>query len=288
MLAVGGFSESSLSNRPGKRGELKLTLGLKEGRTIIKEAYNRVPLKIAKPFYLEPESGEIFIYQMNPGGGMVQGDDYYQEITIEPGAQVFLTTQSAAKIYRSPNSYTRQINLFKLGANALLEYFPDPLIPFAGSRYQGETKVCLSKGSTAFIAEIVTPGRIKRDEVFQYDYFQSKTRVYWEEQLILWDNWRLEPGKGNMKALGMYDGFTHQGSFFIFSERVSQSLVEKIQEILVNNDKVLAGASLTVKNGIAIRILGRRADQMEKVIMGCWDLLRRELVGLPKPRIRKY
>lgn len=288
MLAVGEFSESSLSNRPGKRGELKLTLGLKEGRTIIKDVYNRVPLKIAKPFYLEPESGEIFIYQMNPVGGMVQGDDYYQEITVEPGAKVFLTTQSATKIYRTPNSYTRQTNLFQLGANALLEYFPDPVIPFAGSRYQGETKLFLSKGSTAFIAEIVTPGRIKRDEVFQYDYFYSKTKVYWEEELILWDNWRLEPSQLDMKTLGMYDGFTHQGSLFVFSERVTQSLVEEIQQIFVNHTKVLAGVSLTAKNGIAVRLLGSRADQMEKAIMECWDLIRRKLVGLPKPRIRKY
>ncbi|HEX3032159.1 MAG TPA: urease accessory protein UreD [Bacillota bacterium] len=125
-------------------GELRLRLGVKEGRTVIRDVYNRVPLKIAKPFYLEPESGEIFIYQMNPAGGMVQGDDYQQYVELEPGAKAFLTTQSATRVYRTPDGFAQQGNYFTLGKGAALEFFPDPVIPFAGSRFIGETEVHLT------------------------------------------------------------------------------------------------------------------------------------------------
>lgn len=277
-----------LSGLPGKRGELRLRLGVKDGCTVIKDVYNRVPLKIAKPFYLEPETGEIFIYQMNPSGGMVQGDDYRQEIELAPGAQAFFTTQSAAKIYRTPDSYARQVNLFRVGAGARLEYFPDPMIPFAGSRFVGETELHLTRGAVAFLAEVVTPGRVKRDEVFLYESYHSRTKVYWDGELILWDNWRLTPGKRDVRSPGMYDGFTHQGNLFIFAEAVSQDLADRLHELLAGKPGILASASLTVKKGIAVRLLGYRADRLENAITECWDLARRELVGRPIPRIRKY
>lgn len=268
-------------------GELRLKLGVKEGRTIIKDVYNRVPLKIAKPFYLEPESGEIFIYQMNPAGGMVQGDDYQQHIELETGAKAFFTTQSATRVYRTPDGYAKQGNYFRVGEGATLEYFPDPVIPFAGSRFMGETEVYLTTGATAFLCEVVTPGRIKRGEVFQYEYYHSKTKVYWDGRLILLDNWRLVPGLWEVRSLGRYDQYTHQANLFIFKETVDQALSDKLHQLLASHPEVLGGASMTVKNGIAVRMLGHRADKLENAVSACWDLARRELGGLPIPRIRK-
>lgn len=272
----------------GKKGLLKMRFGVKEGLTVIKDSYNQVPLKVAKPFYLEPESGEIFIYQMNPSGGMVQGDEYLQEMELDSGSRVFLTTQSAAKIYRTPDSQAFQSNLFVLDQDSLLEYFPDPVIPFAGSEFINETKVYLTKGAAAFLAETVTPGRTKRDEVFQYKSYKSKTTVYWDEELILWDNWHFKPETKEVTSLGMFDGYTHYGNFLIFSEKVDQSLADSLHSVLLDFENVEGSASLTVKNGIVIRILGGRTDRLEQAIQACWDVARRKLVGLPRPRIRKY
>lgn len=272
----------------GDKGELMLRLGVKNGRTVILDAYNKAPLKIAKPFYLEPESGEIFIYQMNPSGGMLQGDVYRQEVEIEPGGRLFMSTQSATRIYRTPQCCAAQYNLFRLGRDALLEYFPDPSIPFAGSKFVGDTEVHLTKGCTAFLSEIVTPGRIKRNEVFQYEYYRSKTRVYWDGEPVLWDNWCLSPRQNDIASLGICDGFTHQGSLFIFSEKVCQGLADNLHERLLEQKDVMGSASLTVKNGIAVRLLGRRADQVEEAVKSCWDIARRAIIGLPRPHVRKY
>ncbi|HEX3031131.1 MAG TPA: urease accessory protein UreD, partial [Bacillota bacterium] len=202
-------------------------------------------------------------------------------------AKAFLTTQSATRVYRTPEGFALQGNYFTLGKGAVLEYFPDPVIPFAGSRYIGETEVHLTSGATAFLCEVVTPGRIKRGEVFQYESYHSKTRVYWDGKLILWDNWRLAPGLREVRSLGRYDNFTHQANLFIFNESVSQVLSNDLHHLLAEVPEVLGGASLTVEKGIAVRILGHRADKLERAVMSCWDLARRELGGLPAPRIRK-
>lgn len=272
----------------GKRGFLRMRFGVKDGFTVIRDIYNQVPLKVAKPFYFEPESGEIFIYQMNPAGGMVQGDEYCQEIELEMNARVFFTTQSATKVYRTPNGQASQFNLFMLGEGSLLEYFPDSVIPFAGSDFVNETKIHLTKGTTAFIAETAAPGRVRRDEVFRFNRYSSKTRVYWDEDLILWDNWCLQPGQRKVNSLGMFDDYTHYGNLLIFSEKVEQSLADELHRMLSNEEGIMGSASLTLKYGIAVRILGSRNDRLERIIALCWDVARSRLVGLPGPRIRKY
>lgn len=275
-----------LAESSAKRGLLKLRLGVKDGRTIVKDAYNSGPLKITKPFFPAPGSGGICLCQMSTGGGLVQGDDYRQEIEVEPGAQVFLTTQSSTKIYRMPNSFARQVTRFKVGKGALLEYLPEPVVPFAGSRFFGETEVFLEDGATAFLGEVITPGRIGRGEIFAFDYFHSATRAYWDEELIYWSNQMLS-GTHSLQGLGLYEGHTHQGSFLIFSNEVTQGDADHLHEMLAKNPDVLAGASLMHKNGISVRLLGNRATHLDLAIFECWEWARQAICGLEKLDIRK-
>ena len=53
---------------------------------------------------------------------------------------------------------------------ALLEYLPDPLIPFAGSRYRQRTVVNLEHDAGLFWWDTVAPGREARGEVFSYHH----------------------------------------------------------------------------------------------------------------------
>ncbi|MHB0977069.1 MAG: urease accessory protein UreD [Candidatus Aquicultorales bacterium] len=269
-----------------KRGLLRLQLGLKDGRTIVKDAYNSGPLKIAKPFYPDSGAGGIYLCQMSTGGGLVQGDDYHQEIEVEPGAQVFLTTQSSTKIYRTPNSFARQVTRLKVGKGALFEYLPEPVVPFAGSRFFGETQIFLEDGATVFIGEVITPGRIGRGEIFAFDHFQTTTRAYWDEKLIYCSNQMLG-GTHGLQSLGLYEGYTHQGSFLIFSNKVTQDASDHLHELLTRHPDLLASASLMHKNGISVRLLGNRATHLELAISACWEWARQAICGLEKLDVRK-
>ena len=70
---------------------------------------------------------------------------------------------------------------------------PEPLIPFKESNYEGEMSIHMTKGAQAIIGEIITAGRVGRNEIFEYQCFQSSFKVYWDEQLQVWDSIRLTP-----------------------------------------------------------------------------------------------
>lgn len=270
----------------GQQAELRLRLAIKGDRTIIKDSYNRGPLKVAKPFYIEPDTGGVYLCQMCTGGGLAQGDDYYQDIELEPGAKALITTQSSTKIYRMPSSYARQVNRFRVRRGAFLEYIPEPIVPFADSRYIGETEVFLEDGAIAFLAEIIAPGRTSRGEIFQFDFFNSITKVYWNNDLIFWSNQALN-SQTDMAGIGLYEGYIYQGSFLIFSEGVNRDMANRIHELFTSTSDILGSASLTLRNGIAVRLLGKRSSHIENTLLACWDLARSELVGRRRPDIRK-
>src|SRR5215210_3454247 len=85
-----------------------------------------------------------------------------------------MTSTGATRIYRSREGRVPAVQRTSINVaeNGLLEYLPDPLIPFAGSSYHQETRIELAAGAGLFWWETVAPGRDARGEVFAYDRLQ--------------------------------------------------------------------------------------------------------------------
>jgi len=275
----------------GQDGELRLRFEVKDGKPIIADRFHKNTLKICKPFYLEKGTGRVRLTQIAIGGGIFRGDRLYQSYVLDAGSKVLITAQSSTKVYKAPFGKSLQVSNFRLAENSELEYITYSNIPFAESHFKSEMTVELSKGSKAFFTEIVAPGRWTRGELFRYASYQSIVKAYWEGQLILWDNWRITPQTMDVNRLGFYEGHTHQGSVYIFSDSdsVNQDLVTKIHESLAERPAIIAGVTIIAKRkGIVVRMLGNRGMDLEEAIDIVWDVGRRELIGLPKPNIRQY
>jgi len=275
----------------GQNGELRLRFEVKDGKTIIADRFHKNTLKICKPFYLEKGTGRVRLTQIGIGGGIFRGDSLCQSYVLGAGSKVLVTAQSSNKVYKTPFGKSLQVANFQLAENSELEYITYSTIPFAESHFKSEMTIELSKGSKAFFTEIVAPGRWTRGELFRYASYQSIVKAYWEGQLILWDNWQITPQTMDVNKLGFYEGYTHQGSVYIFSDSdsVNQDLVTKIHENLAEYPAIIAGVTIiTKRKGLIVRMLGNRGMDLEEAINIVWDVGRRELIGLPKPDIRQY
>ena len=47
---------------------------------------------------------------------------------------------------------------------------------------KGKCPIHMTKGAQAIIGEIITAGRVGRNEIFEDQCFQSSFKVYWDEQ----------------------------------------------------------------------------------------------------------
>ena len=88
-------------------GVLNIDMMEKRHKTVPIKVYHKDALKVTRPIYLD-EYGRAYYYIMNSGGGYLKGDFYSININVGKDAKTYITSQSATKVYKTPNSYALQ------------------------------------------------------------------------------------------------------------------------------------------------------------------------------------
>jgi urease accessory protein len=277
---------------PGKLGALDLTLSTDGHRTRLERHYQRAPLYIYRPLYLDPAQPDMaFIFLQQSGDGLVQGDRNRIDISCRPGSATHITTQAATKIFAARQNFTSQIINLRADESTILEYLPDPAVPFRASRFFQRTRLTAHPESTVIMGDTVLPGRVARGEKHLYDFYWAETEVQTDTGDPLFsDVLRLNPATdahpGSIVLLGEYDVIA---ALFIITRRSKPAhLVELLRAALADCPDVLAGVSeLPNACGVGLRLLGPSSLTVQAALRAAWTAARLELLGAPPPNLRK-
>lgn len=257
-------------------------------RHYLADSYRRFPMDVHE--FPDEEGGALIVYLMSASPGLFNGDQETISCRLTEGAHLHLTTPAANELH--PSIYdeeSRQTQTFYLEKDSILEYLPEPLIPFRESNFNGTTSVYMTEGSQAIISDIITAGRVGRNEIFQFKKIDSTFEIYWEDQLEAWDRLVLDPESG-LNRKGIFGDYTHLGTLWVLSEKVSAEHLRRLQTTVLadlNDLEVYGAASLLQKNGLIIRLLGYNAQSLQKVMTACWDDLRGQLFEMEPLVLRK-
>ncbi|WP_251550937.1 urease accessory protein UreD [Neobacillus muris] len=269
-----------------KTGYLKLVSMQKRGKTILKDSYAEGAFKITRPVYLT-ESGEAYFYVMNPGGGYLDGDSYQLELILEERAEVFVTTQSSTKIYKTRACPASQEMVIDLAAGSVFEYLPDPVIAYQHARFKQRTLIRMEPDASLIIADIFTPGWAPDGRFFPYDWLQSKMEVYMDGRLVLFDHVKLEPDRG-INSMGFMEGYSHFGTMAVIHEQLDRDFLEELVQWMEPLPDVRIGVSLLSVPGFSLRMLANSTQAIENVLFGCHEVIRKKLFQKEPVFLRKY
>lgn len=277
---------------PGKVGLLDIALAPHHGVTRVQRQYQRAPLHIYRPIYLDPhQPGMAFIFTQQSGDGFVQGDRYRLDIDCAPGSAAHITTQAATKVYTARQNFVTQLVNLRAGAGAVLEYLPDPVVPFRGSRLFQRTCVTADPDSTVMLSDTLLPGRIAHGEAHAYDLYWAETEVRRPDGTLLFaDVLRLHPAAGDdPKSIGLLGSYDVLATLYIITRQVDPAaLVCLMRSVLAACPAVLAGATeLPDGCGTSIRLLGTSSTAVQAALRSAWSAARLELLGAPAPNLRK-
>src|SRR5207244_11936078 len=118
-----------------------------------------------------------------------------------------ITTPGATRLYRhrAGAADSEQRARFLVGDAGLLEYLPDAVIPYAGSRHVQRTEIRLGCGATLFWWEILAPGRLAAGERFAFERLRVQTEIYAGPRPVLREDFLLEPRRTELSgAVGMF------------------------------------------------------------------------------------
>lgn len=276
----------------GKVGVLDLALAPTGGATRMQRQYQRAPLHVFRPIHLDPARPDMaFVFLQQSGDGLVQGDRYRIDVDCAPGAAVHVTTQAATKVYRAHDNYATQLVNLRAGAGAVLEYLPDPVVPFRGSRFFQRTCVTAHPESTVILGETLLPGRVAHGEAFAYDLFWAETEIRRPDgRLLVADVLRIHPAAGdNPRSIGLLGPHDVVASLFVVTSRIDPATaVGLLRTALEGCPDVRAGVSeLPNCCGAAVRLLGPTSGAVHTAVRTAWSAARVALLGAPAPDLRK-
>lgn len=264
------------------------------GRTILANSHQDAPLRVIRAFHLD--DGAALAHLHNVSGGLLGGDRLSMSVDVGEGAEVQLTTTGATRIYRPRQDAqaATQENQITVAANALLEYVPDPIIPFAGARYWQRIAIHLSNGAGLFWWEILAPGREAHGEVFAYECVEMQTDLHALGHPIAAERVRLEPSRGNVSDVGRLGPYRYCASFYICRVGVSSKTwppaerhLRETANSLTISGELLFGISTLVAHGLVVRILASRGRALLPAMYAIWNAAKMFLYGREAVPLRK-
>jgi len=267
-------------------GILELSAVRRQSKSIVSSCYYEGALKLTRPVYLEEDVPSVYLIHV--GGGYVDGDTYLTDLSVEAGAELAVTTQSATKVYKTPkNPVVQQTNL-KVGKGSVLEYLPDSLIAYEGARFIQETNVRMEEEACFFYSDIITPGWAEDGSLFRYDWIRSKLKVYKNDKLVLFDHLLLEPDD-QLNGIMQMEGYTHVGTFLIIHHQADKGFLDGLYEVMEDIQEDLCfGLSSLPEGGVILRVLARSTGMIEKMITHAHAWARHQLLAKDVVRWRKY
>ena len=276
----------------GKVGLLELTLAPSGGVTRVHRQYHRAPLHVYRPIHLDAGRPDMaFVFVQQSGDGLVQGDRYRIDIDCAPGSAAHITTQAATNVFGARQNFATQLVNLRADAGAVVEYLPDPLVPFRGARLYQRTSVTADPSSTVILGETLLPGRVAHGEAHDYDVVCAETEVVRPDGTLLFaDVLRLNPAGGdNPRSLGLLGGHDVVATLYVVTGEMEPSAtVAVLRGALGTCAGVLAGVSeLPNDCGAVARVLGPTSKAVKGAMRSAWNAARVALLGVPAPDLRK-
>ena len=280
-------------------GELRLDIGVRNGRSLATGQYHRGALRVLRPHYLD-ESGQVCYMVVNPGGAFLGGDLYTLDITVAEDARLLLTTQSATKVYKTPATFAEQRMTVRLGAHSCLEYVPGQLIAYRGAAYRQSALIEMDASASLIMAEVVTPGWSPDGRPFRYEQLRLRNEVRYGGRLLAIDNVLLTPPSdgtsdvaalpvADISGLALMEGFSHLGSLLVVDPRVDAVLVAELQKLLLEHEpNTLTGISQLNGPGFVVRALSGSTSRLTSMMNAVTALLRERWFNQAPLNLRKY
>jgi urease accessory protein len=294
METMAGVTVSEREARPAPFARTQVQASLRldferdqvMGRTVLAASQQEPPLRVVRAFALE--DGAAMVHLHNVSGGVLGGDRLGLSVHLGAGACAQVTTTGATRIYRprvdAPPAV--QSNEISVGESALLEYLPDPLIPFAGARFSQRTVIRLSRGAGLFWWEILAPGREARGEIFEYASVEVKTDLVAIGRPIAIERVRLEPGNNALSSLARLGPYRTWATFYVcrvgIEPRVWLETERDLREIvegLKRPGEALWGISALTAHGLVVRCVARRGRDVLPDLQVVWRAAKLRLYG---------
>jgi len=240
--------------------ELDIRAGKRDRRTWLRHCYFTKPFKVADISGRHAVS--LHLTMMTASPGILDGDDYRINVTLEENTALHLYTQAYQRIFNMQQGAKQRFHVH-MAAGSSLCYLPHPAVPHEQSVFDSMSRIDMEDGCRLLWGEIITCGRKLSGEVFKCRQFHNILEVRRHGRLVFKDVTLLQPELVNPVGIGQWEGYTHQASLLWHDDAQDmQEMADVIHECLSAEKNIAAGVSRTASGALLLRVLGLGGEQL--------------------------
>ena len=250
---------------------LELALGCDlDNKTVCRHQYTTFPLRLSTPFYLEgAASRRVYHYLINTSPGLLAGDRLNLSLQLGANSHLYLTDQAATKVHPMLLDTGKGVINYQIvvEADASLELCPEPIILYQDAVLEQNTVIKLHERAKLWLSEIVLPGRLAKQEYYEFNYYLNRLQVQdLTGRLLFADATRLMGKQNKFKHHQLFASLPIMGSAIaVFPELQLDLLIDQLLAISPSNSHNLETAIsiLPNTNGILIRALSDKTSRLK-------------------------
>ncbi|MDQ6815508.1 MAG: urease accessory protein UreD [Bacteroidota bacterium] len=210
---------------------------------------------------------------MSSSPGVLDGDEYRIKIELEKGCSLQLQTQSYQRLFSMKKKAFQHVEVF-MDDRATFSFLPHPTVPHRDSNFAAVNKIYMSNGCTLTWGEVLTCGRKLNGELFCFSSYHNRSEIFLAGRLVVKENLLIEPLVADVSAIGQLEGYSHQASLIhVDASTDIKAMIADIRELLLAQENICSGISALQVNGVVIRLLGFKAEQLYNCLMAIGQLL---------------
>ncbi len=257
-----------------KKYQNNLELNLKCDRfnqTIFAHQYTTYPLRLSPVFRLDGiNTNRAYFYSMNTSPGLLAGDELNISLLLEAKTNLYFTDQAATKVHPMLDSKSKATVNYQIQvrSQANLELVLEPIILYNNAALQQNTSIKLDSDAKLFVTEIISPGRLARDEFYQFNYYANRLRITnLIDELLFTDAMYLEGKTNPFKDSKLFSPLPIMGSAIaVYPDVNLDKLNTQIESLQLNSFPALmvATSSLPGDRGLLIRAFAHKTIQLKQ------------------------
>jgi len=255
------------------------------GATILRVQKQQPPWRVVRGF--PAPSGELLAHLHNVSGGIFDTDSLDCRIEVGARAQAQVTSTGATRVYRSRSADRNgsQRMEVSVGEAGYLEYLPDALIPFAGSRFEQTARVALAHGASLIWWDRIAPGREASGELFRFQSLASSFEIRASGEPVAIERWSMEPLLRRVDSPARLGDFRHFAACYVCRAgeareywREFESRVQAVADRL-STPELLWGVTALRAHGLVIRGVAHSGRLLAEGLTEMWAAAKRILCG---------
>lgn len=269
MVAV-NIPSMAIPNGVAEKKQLDLHIGRdRVGQSFVHRQYATYPFRLSRALRLDPlDTHRAYLYLMNASPGLLADDTLQLRVQLDDQTSLYLTDQSATKVHTMAVDRIARIRYdLHVGAEASLEFVPEPLILYKDANLEQTVQVTLDPTGQLFLSEIIVPGRLARGESYQFRHCLSRLQVSAPDgSLIVADAMRLS-GHNRFADHPLFAPLPMLASVIIVLPDVDlQPLCQALAALATNPKLMLASSRLPNCNGLLVRAMAASVSTLKTTV----------------------